>query len=233
MLVVALGIDSAGEKTVLGLRQGATENSEVCTSLLADLVGKGIASNVATLFVIDGSKALVKAIKSVFGRFAVIQRCQVHKKRNVLAHVSEKHADELKKRLSNAYNADDYNDALKSLKNTAAWLNNISPDAANSLREGMEETITVLKLELPELLRQSLPSTNIIESALSVARKVTSRVKRWQGGDMRKRWCLTGLLRAQEGFQKIKGASSLLILTRALDKLVPSVNTIDLMKKAA
>ena len=148
-MVVALGITEDGTKRVLGLRQGATENAEVCTALLEDLRGRGLDTGRPTLFVLDGSKALHAAVKRVWGKNAVIQRCQVHKKRNIKAHVPEKHRPELERRLSEAYHETDYATAKASLEGTARWLDRLNPDAAASLREGLEETLTVVKLGVP------------------------------------------------------------------------------------
>jgi putative transposase len=231
-LVGVLGIDMGGNKHILGLRHGATENKEVVKSLLEDLVSRGVSQSQAILFVIDGGKALSSGIKSVFGKYGVVQRCQIHKRRNVLAHVSEQHVDDVKKRLAQGYNHKNYEDALKSLQATAKWLDRLAPDAADSLREGMEETITVIKLQLPEIITKSLVSTNIVESAFSVARKLTGRVKRWRSGDMRKRWCLAGLIRAEQAFKRIKGHKYMDQLVRALDALVEN-KEIDIQRKAA
>lgn len=216
-MVCALGIREDGTKRILGLRQGATENKQVVTALLEDLAERGIRTDLATLFVLDGSKALHAAVKSLWGRRAVIQRCQVHKKRNVKAHLAEKHCPELLRQLNAAYHEDDYDVALKGLKTTARWLDRISPDAAASLREGMEETITVVRLGVPALLRKTVATTNPIESAFDTAQNVTARVKRWRDGDMRRRWCTAGLLRAEEKFRRVKGYKQIPSLINALD----------------
>jgi transposase-like protein len=231
-MIVVLGITEQGEKRILGLRQGATENSEVVTSLLEDLRERGVDASQPTLFVLDGAKALRAAVKRVFGKNAIVQRCQVHKARNVKAHLAEKHHDELARQLSAAYSETNYERALEALKTTAAWLARISPTAAASLREGMEETLTVVKLGLPELLRRTLATTNPVESALSVAAKVTARVKRWRDGDMRERWCTAGLLRAEEGFRRIKGHKQLHLLLAALQRLA-NTQPLDERKKTA
>ena len=219
-MVVAMGITEDGTKRVLGLRQGATENAEVCTALLEDLAGRGLDTSKPTLLVLDGSKALHAAVKRVWGKNAVIQRCQVHKKRNLKAHVSEKHWPELARRLSAAYQETDYETAKRSLELTATWLKRINPDAAASLREGLEETLTVVKLSVPGALRRSLATTNPIESALSVTRRVTARVTRWRDGDMRRRWCVAGLLRAESKFRRLKGRRSMPTLLKALEDAV-------------
>jgi putative transposase len=219
-MTVALGVLENGAKQVLGVRQGATENAAVCTSLLEDLQDRGLDTSQPTLLVLDGSKALRAAAKRVWGRNALIQRCQVHKKRNVREHLPEKHWDELSRQLHAAYNETDYDAALKRLKTTARWLERLNPDAAASLREGMEETLTVVRLGVPELLRRTLATTNPIESAFSVAQNVTRRVKRWREGDMRQRWCVAGLLRAESKFHRVKGHRHMPQLLKALDRLV-------------
>jgi transposase-like protein len=218
-MIVALGIAEQGDKRILGLRPGGTENAEVVTSLLEDLRERGLDASRPILFVLDGAKALHAAVKRTFGKQAVIQRCQVHKARNVKAHLPEKHHDQLATQLSAAYREKSYERALAGLKTTAAWLQRISPAAAASLREGMEETLTVVKLGLPDLLRRTLATTNPVESALSVAAKVTARVKRWRDGDMRLRWCTAGLLRAEEGFRRVKGHKQMHLLVEALDRI--------------
>jgi putative transposase len=219
VMTVALGVLENGTKRVLGFRQGATENAAVCTALLEDLQGRGLDTSQPTLLVLDGSKALHAAVKRVWGRHALIQRCQVHKKRNVRDHLPEKHWDELSRQLGAAYSETDYDEALKRLKTTACWLERLNPDAAASLREGMEETLTVVRLGVPELLRRTLSTTNPIESAFSVAENVTRRVKCWREGNMRQRWCVAGLLRAESKFHRLKGYRHMPQLLRALEHL--------------
>jgi transposase-like protein len=164
--------------------------------------------------------ALRAAVKRVWGERAVIQRCQVHKKRNVQEHLPEKHWKELGRQIHAAYEETDYDRALQGLKTTARWLERLNPDAAASLREGMEETLTVVRLDVPEMLRRTLATTNPIESAFSVAENVTRRVKRWCEGDMRQRWCIAGLLRAESKFHRVKGHRYMPQLLKVLDRLV-------------
>src|SRR5262249_26077605 len=153
-----------GTKRMPGLRQGATENAAVCVALLEDLQARGLDTSRPVLLVLDGAKALHAAAKRVWGPNAVIQRCQLHKKRNVKAHVPEKHQAELDRRLSEAYHETAYEAARASLQATARWLERINPDAASSLREGLEETLTVVRLGLAGALRRTLATTNPIES---------------------------------------------------------------------
>lgn len=219
-MIVAMGITEDGTKRILGLRQGATENAQVCTALLEDLVQRGLDTSRPTLLVLDGSKALHAAVKHIWGKNAVIQRCTIHKTCNVKSHVSDKHYPELERRLSEAYHETDYDKAKRSLEGTASWLARINPDAAASLREGLEETLTVIKLGVPDALRRSLATTNPIESALSVTRRVTARVTRWRDGDMRTRWRVAGLLRAESKFRRLKGHRGMPTLLKALDRIV-------------
>ena len=218
MMVAALGITAAGEKRLLGLRQGATENATVVTSLLEELRERGVKTDEPTLFVLDGAKALHAAVIRVWGKFAVIQRCQVHKRRNVAAHLPEKHHEELASRLHAAYQEKNATQARTLLLATVKWLRTISPAAAASLEEGLDETLTVARLGVPELLRKTLATTNPIESAFSVAESVTRRVKRWRDGDMRQRWCVAGLLDAERRFNRIKGHNHMPQLIPALDR---------------
>lgn len=225
-MVVVLGLENDGTKRILGFREGATENAEVCKALIEELCDRGLCRDEPTLFVLDGSKALRKAVIDVWGRLAVIQRCQIHKKRNVQAHVPDRHWEEIRRRLNEAYHQTDYGRAVRILKNTAALLDRISPDAAGSLREGLEETLTLTRLGLPAELFVHLSSTNLIESSLATARKVSRNVKRWRDGDMRRRWCATGLLVAEKRFRRIKGYRHMPRLIDAIERVVGQMNAV-------
>jgi transposase-like protein len=196
LLVVAMGLDRDGRKHVLGLWQGATENAEVCKSLLEDMTRRGLNTGKDYLFVLDGSKALRSAVARVFGAEAPVQRCQAHKRRNVLKHLPEEHQGAVDARISAAYKMADYDEARKSLDLTVRYLERLNPDAAASLKEGLEETLTVHRLGITGLLRKTLSTTNPLESCFSVTRTITGRVKRWRGGDMAQRWAAAALLRA-------------------------------------
>jgi transposase-like protein len=235
MMVVALGITAAGKKRLLGLRQGATENALVVTSLLEELRERGVRTDVPTLFVLDGAKALSAAVVRVWGKFAVIQRCQIHKRRNIEAHLPERHHEELRTRLNAAYHEQSVTQARTLLATTVKWLRRISPAAAGSLEEGLEETLTVVRLGVPELLRKTLSTTNPIESAFSVAESVTRRVKRWRDGNMRERWCVAGLLDAESRFNRIKGHQHLPQLLDALQRShqAQQIKTLDVKRKSA
>lgn len=204
-VIIALGVDLQGKKHTLGLVQGATENSVVVQQLLDDLIERGLDAARPMLIVLDGSKALRKALRQTFGDRSPVQRCQIHKRRNVKDLLPKEYQRSVDQRMRTAYGMKDYEQAKAQLEKTAAWLEGINPSAAASLREGLEETLTLHRLGLPEPLRRSFQSTNLIESALSVASDVTANVKRWRAGDMRLRWIAAGLLAAEKQFRRVRG----------------------------
>jgi putative transposase len=216
-VVIALGIDENGKKHLLGLAQGATENARVVTTLLEDLVGRGLSTDRPMLVVIDGAKALRKAVDDVLGAETAVQRCTVHKKRNVLDLVPESERSRVSRRLSVAYDLAEYSKAKAELESVVKDLQRINPTAARSLEEGLEETLTVQRLELPELLRISLRSTNIIESANNGVRDRARNVKRWMHGEQIERWTAAGLLETEKNFRRIKGCNEMQVLIAALD----------------
>lgn len=215
-VIAALGVDETGKKHVLGLVQGGTENSTVVQHLLDDLVERGLDTQQPMLIVLDGSQALRKAVKKTFGDDCPVQRCQIHKRRNVKDHLPKEYQASADQRIRTAYAMKEYDQAKAQLLKTVEWVDGINPSAANSLKEGLEETLTLHWLGLPESLRKSLQSTNLIESALSVAADVTRRVKRWRGGDMRLRWTAAGLLEAEKNFRRIRGYRGMAKLVTAL-----------------
>ena len=205
VLVVALGVDSSGKKHALGLWQGATENTVVVKDLLEDLVTRGLAPERRYLFVIDGAKALRAAIERVFGERAEVQRCQLHKRRNVAEYLPKGTQSDYDRRIRNAYAMTGYAEAKAELQKIFRQLERVNPSAARSLEEGLEETLTVHRLGVGELLRRSLANTNPIESCLSTVERVARNVKRWHAGDQALRWTATGLLEAERKFRKVKG----------------------------
>lgn len=217
-VIVALGVDGTGQKHILGLVQGSTENGTVVQHLLDDLVERGLDTGQPMLIVLDGSKALRKAVTKTFGDRCPVQRCQIHKRRNVKDHLPPTHQSSADQRIRTAYAMKDYAQAKDQLLKTVAWLEGINPSAARSLEEGLEETLTLHRLDLPDPLRKSLQSTNLIESALSVAAHVTRRVKRWRGGDMRLRWSAAGLMEAEKKFRRIRGFKVMPKLLTALGR---------------
>jgi transposase-like protein len=216
-LIVALGVEESGAKHVLGLWQGATENATVCTALLEDLVERGLNPQRRYLFVLDGSKALRAGVEKVFGERAEVQRCQLHKRRNVKDHLPESCRADYDRQLRNAYALSDYQEAKAALEKLFRQLERINPSAARSLEEGLEETLTLHRLGVGPLLRRSLSSTNLIESCLSTVRQVARNVKRWQDGDHIARWTAAGLLEAEKKFRKVRGYRELGELARKLN----------------
>ena len=217
VLVVALGIDRGGKKHVLGLWQGATENTVVVKDLLEDLVTRGLAPEQRYLFVIDGAKALRAAIERVFGERAEVQRCQLHKRRNVKEYLPKNAQGDYDRRIRNAYAMTGYAEAKAELQKIFRQLERVNPSAAHSLEEGLEETLTVHRLGVGELLRRSLANTNPIESCLSTVERVARNVKRWHAGDQALRWTATGLLEAERKFRKVKGFRELPALQHKLN----------------
>jgi transposase-like protein len=215
-IIVALGIGCDGRKTVLGLREGATENAAVVNALLGELVERGLDFSRPRLYVIDGGKALGTAVRRYAGEAAFIQRCQVHKKRNVIDHLAEEYKADVKRKLNNAYAMMDYGDAKTALERLHRELMDINPSAARSLEEGMEETLTVHKLRIPPQLRKTLSCTNVIESAFSIVETVCRNVKRWRDGDHIQRWVASGLLVAERQFRKVIGYRELPMLVSAM-----------------
>jgi transposase-like protein len=220
-MVAALGIAQDGRKTILGLRQGATENATVVSELLSDLVSRGLDFTVPRLYVLDGGKALTAAVKKHAGESAAIQRCQVHKRRNVVDHLTDEQKPGVARKLSAAYALEDYAAARQALDLLHRELMDLNPSAARSLGEGMEETLTVHRLHVPMQLRKTLASTNVIESAFSIVELVCKNVKRWHGGDQRERWVGSGLLVAQAQFRRVTGHKQIPMLIRELEALAP------------
>ena len=197
-IVVALGIDHTGQKHALGLWDGSTENAAVCQSLLADLQSRGLRTDRSLLVILDGSKALHKAVTQTFGPAALIHRCHVHKLRNILEHLPESQRPWVRAIVARAYTAE-VPTARRLLQDLARRLDDRYPSAAASVREGLEDTLTILSLGLSDRLRHSLATTNAIESLISRTRHVKRNVKRWRGGQMVLRWAAAAVLEAAFG----------------------------------
>ena len=232
-MVVALGISQDGRKTILGIRQGATENATVVGELLGDLMNRGLDFAELRLYVLDGGKALHAAVKKYAGDSAPIQRCQVHKRRNVLDHLTDEQKPLVAKKLNAAYALEDYAAAKQALNGLHRELMDLNPSAARSLAEGLEETLTVHRLHVPPQLRKTLASTNVIESAFSIVERVCANVKRWHAGDQRERWVGSGLLVAEKQFRRVQGHKQIPVLLRELEALAPSKSEVVKRRKAS
>jgi len=232
-MVVALGIKQDGQKMILGIRQGATENTTVVGELLGDLMNRGLDFSEPRLYILDGGKALPAAVKRYAGESAPIQRCQVHKRRNVLDHLTDEQRPSVAKKLNAAYALEKYDAAKEALNQLHRELMDLNPSAARSLNEGLEETLTVHRLQVPLSLRKTLACTNVIESAFSIVERVCSNVKRWHGGDQRERWAGSGLLLAEKQFRRIQGYKQIPTLLRELESLVASKSGLVKRRKAS
>ena len=217
--VVALGVERDGTKRVLGVVEGASENAQVVVGLLENLVERGLSIPSSALMVIDGSKALRKAIGDVFGKRAVVQRCLVHKLRNVLSYLPPARQAEARRRLQAAWNLVAHAEARSELTKVQQWLASVSESAAASLAEAFNETLTVHRLGITGTLRKTLMSTNPIESAIEIVKANSSRVKRWNGAAMVLRWMGAGLVKAESQFRKVKGHRQMSQLVTALENL--------------
>jgi len=217
-VIVALGVDSGGFKHVLGLREGSSENSTVATDLLNDLVERGIKPDRLRLFVIDGSKALRRAIDAVYGSKNPVQRCRNHKIRNVLGYIPDEQKDQVKNAMRAAFSLE-ADKGRQKLKQLAKWLKREYPSGAGSLLEGLDEMFTINRLGLPKTLRRCLGSTNVIESPNSGVRRRTRRVKNWQDHKMMVRWAAVSLVDMEKQFKRVMGYQQLWMLDARLKEL--------------
>jgi putative transposase len=226
--IVALGITTQGVKIALGLWEGSTENATVATALLSNLVERGLDPEQGMLFVLDGGKALRKAVRAVFGEVPV-QRCIRHKERNVMGHLAERDRPQVKARLRQAWAETDHARALEQLEVLAGELDRTHPGAASSLREGMAETLTVTRLGIRGKLRRTLESTNACESMIEIIRRTQRNVKHWSSGEMGLRWTAAGMLEAEQQFRKVIGHTDLaklaIAIERELDRTRQTVTT--------
>ena len=215
--VVAMGVEKDGTKRILGVVEGASENAEIVRDLMENLVERGLVVTGHVLFVLDGSKALRKAVADVFGRRALVQRCLAHKLRNVLSYLPPSRHTEARRRLNAAWKLVEHRDAVIELGKVQRWLDSISESAAASLAEAFDETLTVHRLGITGTLRMTLGTTNPIESAFEIVKTNSRRVKRWNGSLMVLRWVATGLVKAENQFRRVKGYTEMPKLIAALE----------------
>jgi transposase-like protein len=218
--VVALAITTDGTKVPVGLWLGDTENKTVVTGLLADLVARGLCAGAGLLAVVDGAKALAAGVKKVFGDRAQIQRCTLHKRRNVKGYLPKELGSKIDWRLARAFVETDPAKGLDQAKRIAGELKADHPDAAASLLEGLEDMFTVRRLGVGGRLVTTLTNTNCIESMISVARTTMGNVKHWKDGSMKKRWAAAGMLEAERNFRRVRGCKEMPTLVAALRRHV-------------
>ncbi len=223
-MVGALGVSADGAKVPLGVVEGSTENASVVRGLIANLRDRGLDATGGVLFVLDGGKALAKAVREVFGGQAVIARCRLHKERNVLDHLPEAERLWVRRKLRAAWANPDAAEAEAALTALARQLAKINPDAAASLREGLADTLTVTRLGITGSLLKTVMSTNPVESMIEIVRAHARNVKHWHNGDMRLRWAAAGMLTAESQFRRVKGYRQLPALAAALQHAVAANN---------
>jgi len=219
IMVIALGIDENGVKMALSMRQGGTENEGVINAMFDDMERRGLQKDRPILFVIDGSKAIHAAIVKRFEN-CFIQRCREHKKRNILDHAPVAMKAEVERRISEAYAEREYPKAISAMQSLASWADTINPDMGRSVREGMEETLTVIRLGVSPLLYKTVCSTNPIESLTSLLERFAHRVKKWRSGDMKKRWLASAILKAEERMHRVRGSIGIRPLVKNMEKLL-------------
>jgi len=215
--MVALGIDMAGRKQVLGFWEGATENNEVCRELLADMERRGLTITKKILFVTDGGKGIIKVLKERFGKKLIHQRCTIHKDRNIQRHLAKRYRKEAHRRFRTALEQTSYNDARQMLVEFEGWLRGINESAADSLLEALEEILTLHRLKVPALLRRTLHSTNPIESMFSTVRDCEGNIKRYRGSRMSQRWLAAVCLHCEKGFKRVKGYRGIKEVVRRIE----------------
>lgn len=214
--VIALGITISGEKIPLGFIQTTTENSKAVKGLLKDLLRRNFKYTQGILALVDGSKGLRKAVDETFGKYALVQRCQWHKRENVLSYLSQEQQEKYRGKLQRAYSEPDYQTAKSKLKEIMIELTKINRSAARSLEEGLEETLTIHRLGLAEQLGRSFTTTNLIENLNSQLKKYIGRVKNWMNSDMRSRWMAVALLQIERRMKKVNNYQKLHLLRTAL-----------------
>ena len=219
-VLIALGISKDGHKSVLGAWEGSTENARVCTDLLQNLIERGLHQESVKLLIMDGGKGIHKAVRDVFGNNILIQRCQIHKKRNVKDYLPENMKTSVESIMNDAYSGTDYARSKKMLENLAASLRQKGQEpAAASLMEGLEETLTLLRLGAPEEIQKTLSNTNAIENLNGSIRRMTQRVKKWSGNNMLMRWISSALIESEGNFRRVKGYRSIPVLLDRISQL--------------
>ena len=220
-IVLALGVTTTGEKRILGLVQTATENKRVCATFLRDLVERGFTTPRGLLVVLDGAKGLRAAVRDVFGDDVTVQRCQWHKRQNVLSYLTKAQQLVWRRKLMAAYAHAGHDDAKRALQRLVKELETINSSAARSLEEGLDETLTLHRLRVPEDLRKSLHTTNLIESVMACLERHTRRVTHWRTSGQKQRWVAATLLKVEVQFRRVRGMKHLPLLQKALRIKLP------------
>ena len=215
--IVGMGLDTTGKKIPLGFWQGATENHEICEELLLDMERRGLALSRKIIWITDGGKGIIKALRDRFGKKLIHQRCTIHKDRNIQRHMAKRYRKEAHRRFRTALEQSHYEDARKMLLDMEGWLRGINESAADSLIEAIEEILTLHRLKVPGILRKTLHSTNPIESMFSTVRDCEGNIKRYRNSKMMQRWLASVLLHCEKGFHRIKGYDSISDVIRTIE----------------
>jgi len=223
--IIALGLDTSGAKMALGFWQGATENHELCEELLAELERRGLTLSRKVIWVTDGGKGIIKTLKARFGKKLLHQRCTIHKDRNIQRHLAKRYRKEAHRRFRMALDQTRYEDARQMLRDFERWLRGINESAADSLREAIEELLTLHRLKVPALLRKTLQSTNPIESLFATVRHTEGNIKRYRSSTMMQRWLASVLLYGEKGFRRIKGYASIPAVIKTIEAEAESPDT--------
>ena len=222
--VVALGVDIGGQKQALGFWEGATENAEISEMLLAELETRNLRLSAKVLFIIDGGKGMAKALKTRYGRKLLVQRCTIHKDRNIQAHLPKKHRKEAHRRFRLALEQNDYKEAEELLRELEKWLRQLNESAADSLLEAFNDLLTLHRLKVPAMLRKTLHSTNPIESLFSQVRSCEKNIKRYQDSGMAQRWLASVLLYAERSFRSVKGKEFIVTVLQNIEAEHANIN---------
>jgi transposase-like protein len=231
--IVALSVDLQGNKLALGFWQGATENSEICNGLLADLERRGLKLVNRIIWITDGGSGVIKSLRARNGKKLIHQRCTIHKDRNIQKHLAKTHRKEAHRLYRTALEQESYEDAMQMLGEFEKWLRQRNESAANSLLEALEEILTLHRLKVPSMLRKMLHSTNPIESMFSTVRHCERNIKRHRGSKMMQRWLATVLLYSEENFRKVKGHEFITKVVETIEKEQETKNIQNGLKKAA
>lgn len=224
--IIALGIDTSGNKMALGFWQGATENHELCEELLADIERRGLKLTKRIIWVTDGGKGIIKALRDKIGKKLLHQRCTIHKDRNIQKHLSKKYRKESHRRFRTALQQNSYEDAKEMLLEMEKWLRGINESAADSLLEATEEILTLHRLKVPGILRKTLQSTNPIESMFSMVRDAEGNIKRYSNSRMKQRWLVSVLLYCEKRFKRVNGYASIAEVIRNIEAIEETCETV-------
>ena len=231
-MIIALGVTMEGRKVFLGIIQSSTENHKVCRDFLLNLIDRGLRYDKGLLCIIDGAKGIRKAINEVFGIHGIVQRCQWHKRENIVAYLPKHQQEEFRNKLQAAYSKEDYKKAKAAIQAIKSELRLINESAVNSLEEGFEETLTIQRIGMHREIMRSFKTTNMIESVMALVGQRTDKVDYWKNSNQKQRWVATSLLSIEQRLNRVKGYRHLIELRNALQREIQNRGGIDERKEA-